>query len=115
MTRPAGWWACLEFLGGIPLDSLGATAFGLAIAAEVAEEFEIVRLDGARVVIQGFGAVGTHTARFLSERGATILAVSDSRGGTANPNGLDVEKLLAWKAEGNPVEYVPRRHRGVPR
>ena len=94
-------------LGGIPLDTLGATAFGLAIAAEVAEEFEIVKLDGARVVIQGFGAVGTHTARFLAERGSMIVAVSDSRGGIANPNGLDVEKLLAWKAEGNPVNMVP--------
>jgi glutamate dehydrogenase (NAD(P)+) len=90
-------------LGGIPLDTLGATAFGLAIAAEVADDFGIIGLDGARVVIQGFGAVGTHAARFLAERGAIVVAVSDSRGGMAAPEGLDVEKLLLWKSAGNPV------------
>ena len=53
-------------LGGIPLDVIGATGFGLAIAAEVAEEFAGIRLRGARVAIQGFGAVGRHAARFLA-------------------------------------------------
>ena len=90
-------------LGGIPLDTLGATAFGLAIAAEVADEFGVVDLEGARVVIQGFGAVGSHAARFLVERGAVVVAVSDSRGGMAEPGGLDIEKLLLWKSAGNPV------------
>ena len=90
-------------MGGIPLDTLGATGFGLAIAAEVAEELEYVKLDGAKVVIQGFGAVGTHGARFLADRGAVIVAVSDSRGGIVNDQGLDLDKLLAWKAEGHPV------------
>ncbi|MDJ0961944.1 MAG: Glu/Leu/Phe/Val dehydrogenase [Acidimicrobiia bacterium] len=92
-----------KVMGGIPLDTLGATGFGLAIAAEVAEELEYVRLDGAKVVIQGFGAVGTHGARFLAERGAVIVAVSDSRGGVVNDDGLDLDKLLVWKAEGHPV------------
>jgi glutamate dehydrogenase (NAD(P)+) len=94
-------------LGGIPLDSLGATGFGLAIAAEVADEEGLIDLDGARVVIQGFGAVGTHTARFLCDRGAVIVAVSDSAGGIANWDGLEVEKLLLWKEEGNAVGTFP--------
>jgi glutamate dehydrogenase (NAD(P)+) len=101
-------------MGGIPLDSLGATAFGLAVAAEVAAEYGIVDLEGARVVVQGFGAVGTHAARFLEERGAVIVAVSDSRGGIADPDGLDLEKLLIWKRDGNPVgefaDGTPIRH-----
>jgi glutamate dehydrogenase/leucine dehydrogenase len=92
-----------KVMGGIPLDTLGATGFGLAVAAEIAEELEYIRLDEARVVIQGFGAVGTHGARFLGERGAVVVAVSDSRGGVVNDNGLDLDKLLAWKAEGHPV------------
>jgi glutamate dehydrogenase/leucine dehydrogenase len=92
-----------KVMGGIPLDSLGATGFGLAIAAEVAQEMGYLDLDGATVVIQGFGAVGTHGARFLSERGAVIVAVSDSRGGIVNHDGLDLDKLLLWKAEGHPV------------
>ncbi len=90
-------------MGGIPLDSLGATAYGLAIAAEVAQELGYVRLNGARVVIQGFGAVGTHAARFLAERGALVVAVSDSKGGITDAAGLDLEKLLLWKESGHPV------------
>ena len=90
-------------LGGIPLDSLGATAFGLAVTADVAAEFGIVDLDGARVVVQGFGAVGSHAARFLEERRAVVVAVSDSRGGICDPDGLDLEKLLVWKRDGNAV------------
>lgn len=96
-----------KVMGGIPLDTLGATGFGLAIAAEVAEELGYVQLEGARVVIQGFGAVGTHAARFLAARGARVVAVSDSRGGVVNDNGLDLDKLLVWKEEGHPVrEFV---------
>jgi glutamate dehydrogenase/leucine dehydrogenase len=92
-----------KVMGGIPLDTLGATGFGLAIAAEVAEELDYVKLAGARVVIQGFGAVGTHAANFLAQRGCIVVAVSDSRGGIVDPHGLDLEKLLMWKREGNPV------------
>lgn len=90
-------------LGGIPLDELGATAFGLAIAAEAAEAAGLVSLRGARVAIQGFGAVGTHTARFLGERGAAVVAVSDSHGGVQNPVGLDVSDLIEWKRSGQAV------------
>jgi glutamate dehydrogenase (NAD(P)+) len=90
-------------MGGIPLDTLGATGFGLAVSAEVAAELGYLNLTRARVVVQGFGAVGTHAARFLAQRGATIVAVSDSRGAIADPAGLDLDKLLMWKAAGNPV------------
>jgi glutamate dehydrogenase (NAD(P)+) len=86
-------------LGGIPLDAIGATGFGLAIAAEVAEEFAGIRLRGARVAIQGFGAVGRHAARFLAERGAVLVAVADSRGAIVNSAGLDVARLIAFKEE----------------
>ncbi|MFG1949251.1 Glu/Leu/Phe/Val dehydrogenase [Nonomuraea sp. NPDC048826] len=90
-------------LGGIPLDELGATGYGLACCAEALADDKIVDLDGARVVVQGFGAVGSHTARFLAERGARIIAVSDIAGATYHPDGLDVEGLLAAKRAGRPV------------
>jgi glutamate dehydrogenase (NAD(P)+) len=76
-------------LGGIPLDELGATGFGLAVCADVLSEQKVLELGGARVVIQGFGAVGWHAARLLAERGAKIIAASDSQGATWNPGGLD--------------------------
>jgi glutamate dehydrogenase/leucine dehydrogenase len=94
-------------LGGIPLDQLGATGFGLAIAAEAAAAAGIFELRGARVAIQGFGAVGTHAARFLAERGACVVAVSDIRGAVAGPTGLPVDELIAWKrAGGNLAEFA---------
>jgi glutamate dehydrogenase (NAD(P)+) len=94
-------------MGGIPLDTLGATGFGVAIAAEVAEEMGAVKIDGARTVVQGFGAVGIHAARFLAERGAIIVGVSDSRGGMVNPDGFDLPKLIQFRTDGNPVSEFP--------
>lgn len=90
-------------LGGIPLDELGATGYGLAVAADVAHELGLVDLVGARVVVQGFGSVGMAAARFLVERGARVVAVSDSRGAVADPTGLDVAALVAHKRSGEPV------------
>jgi len=90
-------------IGGIPLDEIGATGFGVAIAAEVAQEFCDVRLDGARVAVQGFGAVGHHAARFLAERGARLVAASDSRGCIGDPGGIDIAALAAIKQQGGSV------------
>lgn len=94
-------------LGGIPLDAIGATGFGLAVCAEVAQEFAGIQLKGARVVVQGFGAVGRHAARFLAERGATLVAAADSGGAVVNPKGLDLPALLAFKAGHRTVREFP--------
>ena len=67
-------------VGGIPLDEIGATGFGLAAAVDVAREFIELELRGARVAVQGFGAVGKHAARFLQEKGTVLVAASDSSG-----------------------------------
>jgi glutamate dehydrogenase (NAD(P)+) len=90
-------------IGGIPLDELGATGFGLCHAAEVAAPYASIELAGARVAVQGFGAVGLHAARFLSERGAVLVAVSDSRGARASSQGLDLPALVEHKRSGKSV------------
>jgi glutamate dehydrogenase (NAD(P)+) len=90
-------------IGGIPLDELGATGFGLRHAAEIAAEQAGLSLAGARFAVQGFGSVGYHAARFLTEEGAVLVAASDSRGGIHAPDGLDVEALQALKREGRSV------------
>jgi len=90
-------------IGGIPLDEIGATGFGVAIAAEVAQDFCDVKLAGAGVAVQGFGAVGKHAARFLAARGAVLVAASDSMGTITNPNGLDIAALIAVKDRGRSV------------
>jgi glutamate dehydrogenase/leucine dehydrogenase len=93
-------------LGGIPLDVIGATGYGLAVAAEAAEVAGVVQLRGARVAIQGFGAVGRHAARFLVERGAVVVAAADSGGTVQDDAGLDVEALLTWKAAGRRLDEL---------
>lgn len=90
-------------LGGIPLDEIGATGWGLMHSTEVAMEFCDFELKGASILIQGFGAVGKNTARFLSEKGAIIVAVADSQGGIYNPGGLDVDSLIHLKNSGKSV------------
>jgi len=94
-------------VGGIPLDEIGATGFGLGHVADVAQEFVGLKLAGARVVIQGFGAVGSHAARFLTERGALLVGAADSRGTVHNANGLDVNALVDLKAAGQSVVDYP--------
>lgn len=90
-------------LGGIPLDEIGATGFGLAVAAEVAAPTIGLDLHGARLAVQGFGAVGLHGARFLCEYGGVLVAASDSQGAIHNPDGLHVPSLVAHKRAGNPL------------
>lgn len=87
-------------LGGIPLDEIGATGRGLAAAARAASEATGMPIEGARVAIQGYGAVGRWAARFLRDMGAVIVAVSDSRACVSDAGGLDIEKLEAVKAHG---------------
>ena len=101
-------------LGGIPLDDIGATGFGLCAAVDVAKDFCNLELSGARVAVQGFGAVGKHAARFLAEKGAVLVAASDSTGTVVDPNGIDVARLIAHKTTGRPVtEFAAGKKHGV--
>lgn len=96
--------------GGIPLDEIGATGWGLRHAAEVAAPHCGLDLPGVRVAIQGFGAVGKHAARFLAELGAVLVAASDSQGTIYNPNGIPVAELIALKdAKKSVGDYVDGR------
>lgn len=86
-------------LGGLPYDELGLTGYGVAIAAQAAHEFGGAKLDGARIAIQGFGAVGWAAARRLTELGAHVVAVSTAQGALHDDDGLDVEQLIQRRAE----------------
>ena len=54
-------------------------------------------------MVQGFGSVGKHAARFLGEKGTVLVAASDSRGTIFNPKGIDVGRLIALKNSGKGV------------
>jgi glutamate dehydrogenase (NAD(P)+) len=90
-------------IGGIPLDEIGATGFGLAVSVEVAQDFCDLELEGARIAVQGFGSVGRHAARFLARKGAILVAAADSGGTLVDANGIDVDALITTKDEGGSV------------
>jgi len=95
-------------IGGIPLDEIGATGFGVAGAVDVASQHIGLALTGARVVVQGFGSVGKHAARFLVEKGAVLVGASDTSGTLADEAGLDLPALIALKAAGRALHDYPR-------
>ena len=94
-------------MGGIPLDEIGATGWGLSHAAEVAARHCGLALDSARMALQGFGAVGKHAARFLQQKGARLIAVSDTLGTVHDSAGLDVAQLIELKKAGRSVRDYP--------
>lgn len=94
-------------VGGIPLDEIGATGWGLSHVTDVAIEYCDFKLEGAKVVVQGFGAVGKHTARFLNQKRAVLVGAADSRGAIHNPEGLDVDALIELKKAGKSVADCP--------
>lgn len=94
-------------IGGIPLDEIGATGFGLSISTEVASQFCNLELKNARLVIQGFGSVGKHAARFLADKGVVLIGAADSQGTLFNPQGIDVAQLIELKNRGKSVIDYP--------
>jgi len=75
---------------------VAATGAGVALLTEWAwteGEGSADSLEGMTVAVQGFGNVGSHAARELARRGATVVAVSDVEGGVKNDDGLDVEAI----------------------
>lgn len=78
----------------------------MIIAREACKAFQI-DMKHTRVVVQGFGNVGSWTARLMAEQGAKIVAVSDVNGGIHNPNGLDIDKLVQFVAEQKTVVGFP--------
>jgi glutamate dehydrogenase/leucine dehydrogenase len=84
-----------------------ATARGTVFCVEEAAKHLHIHLDDATVVVQGFGNAGSIAAQLMAEKGAKILAVSDSSGGIYNPEGLDINHVVAWKAEHGTVVGFP--------
>jgi glutamate dehydrogenase (NAD(P)+) len=84
-----------------------ATARGTVYCIVEAVRHLGIELDKARVSIQGFGNAGSIAAQLISAEKATVVAVSDSTGGIHNPNGLDINRVIAWKQEHGTVQGFP--------
>jgi glutamate dehydrogenase (NAD(P)+) len=84
---------------GGSLGRLEATARGALYCVQEAIRKKEMRIEGLRVAVQGFGNVGSFLAKFLAEQGVKVIAVSDSRTGLYNPDGLDIPAAIAHKQE----------------
>ncbi|MFQ5647919.1 MAG: Glu/Leu/Phe/Val dehydrogenase, partial [Candidatus Aenigmatarchaeota archaeon] len=94
-------------MGGLPHE-LGSTGFGVFQALLVASEHLGLGLEGASVAIEGFGNVGTFAMKFLEEKRAKVVGVSDSKGCIYNKDGLEYSKLMEVKKKtGSVVNYRP--------
>ena len=90
-------------LGG-SLGRNAATGKGTAIIARETANLLNMDLEGASVVIQGFGNVGSFAGRFLNEMGSKIIAVSDVNGGLYDPDGLDITSLIEYNNKNRTIK-----------
>jgi glutamate dehydrogenase (NAD(P)+) len=76
---------------------LEATGRGVMLACDESLRYLNMAIDGCRVVIQGFGNVGSNPARLMMERGYKIVGIAELDGGLANSNGIDIHQLVEYK------------------
>ena len=113
-SQEQGGFAQPGVVTGKPVEiggSLGrnhATGLGVIYVCERAMERLGMKMSGSRIVIQGFGNVGSFAAKFASDRGARIIAVSDVHGGYFNGDGLDVAELFEYMAKHKSLKDYPK-------
>jgi glutamate dehydrogenase (NAD(P)+) len=88
-----------------------ATGLGVVFVTESVAEYLGIELRGTRVVVQGYGNVGSVVARELNNRGARIVGLSDVAGGIANSSGIDLDKLDTWVQEHQFIRGFPGAER----
>ena len=97
---------------GKPLDKGGSEGRGTSTAQGGFYAFEALKKElslpeKCKVVIQGFGNAGSNAAKIWNKAGHTIIAISDSKGGVYNPDGLDIEKLIEYKKTTGSLSNFP--------
>ena len=86
---------------------LEATARGVQVVTREAMHHLGMKLDASSVVIQGFGNVGSISARLLRELGCRIVGLSDISGGVYNANGINVPRALRYSREHGSLRGLP--------
>jgi glutamate dehydrogenase (NAD(P)+) len=84
-----------------------ATGHGVQVICDESLRYLKMPIEGCRVVIQGFGNVGSNAARLLMERGYTIVGVAEFEGGLSNPKGIDIHQLIEYKRRNNTTLGFP--------
>lgn len=101
-------------LGGIRgrVDATGrGVFFGLREACDIPEDMKALGLstgiEGKRVIVQGLGNVGEHTARFVQRAGGVLVGLAEREGAIYNPDGLDLEAVLHHRRETGSILRFP--------
>jgi glutamate dehydrogenase (NAD(P)+) len=84
-----------------------ATGRGCMFVTREALKHLRMQMKGAKIAVQGFGNVGSISAKLLHDEGATIIAVSDKHGGIYNPKGIDIDAALAYVASKKSLAGFP--------
>jgi glutamate dehydrogenase (NAD(P)+) len=74
-----------------------ATGRGVLVMCDESLRYLNMPVEGCRVVIQGFGNVGSNAARLMMERGYKIVGIAEKEGGLSNPNGIDIHQLSEYR------------------
>jgi glutamate dehydrogenase (NAD(P)+) len=80
-----------------------ATGRGIAVVCDEALRHLGMHRDGCRVIIQGFGNVGSNAAKIMMEKGYKIIGIAEFDGGLFNANGIDVHQLLEYRQRNGTV------------
>ncbi|HTX76852.1 MAG TPA: Glu/Leu/Phe/Val dehydrogenase [Terracidiphilus sp.] len=78
-----------------------ATGRGVMVVCNESLNYLKMPVEGCRVIIQGFGNVGSNGARLMMEHGYKIIGIAEKDGGLYNPNGIDIHALLDFRYRNN--------------
>ncbi len=85
--------------------------YGIREVCSIAEDMQKIGLTtglvGKKVIVQGLGNVGYHAAKFFHEGGATIIGLAEYEGAIYDPNGLDPDKVVAYRKENKSILGYP--------
>jgi glutamate dehydrogenase (NAD(P)+) len=84
-----------------------ATGRGIMIICNESLRYLNLPVDGARIIIQGFGNVGSNAARLMMEHGYKIIGIAEQDGGLLNPNGIEIHQLLGYKERNGSILGFP--------
>jgi glutamate dehydrogenase (NAD(P)+) len=80
-----------------------ATGRGISVVCDEAVKYLGIAIDGCRVIVQGFGNVGSNAAKLLFEKGYQVVGITEFDGALFNANGIDVDALLSHRAKAGTI------------
>jgi glutamate dehydrogenase (NAD(P)+) len=80
-----------------------ATGRGIGIVCDEALKYLNIQRDGCRVIIQGFGNVGSNAAKLMMEKGYKIIGIAEYDGGLYNTHGIDIHQLIEYRQRNGTV------------